>query len=188
MAFELERTLRRLKPQRRSKPLARRADSELPFVGVALRAGPPLLVDSTVYIDVLQGRSPDELDELIELRPCQHSAVCIAELTHAFGRLDPRHHGTAAALRSLADVIAAIPAHRLATPDEATWGEAGILGGLLFRLGGYGKGQERTCLNDALVYLQAMRLGCVLLTANIGDFDRLNQLMPDGRVMFYRTN
>ena len=64
-----------------------------------VRPGPPLLLDTAVYIDVLQGRSPPEVDELVRLRTCQHSAVCLAELTHAFGRLDPRHPGTAAAWR-----------------------------------------------------------------------------------------
>ena len=45
-------------------------------------AGPPVLLDATVYIDVLQGRSPQALDRLIEIRTCNHSAVCIAELVH----------------------------------------------------------------------------------------------------------
>lgn len=187
MPFELAATLRRLKPQRRVRPLPRRADGELQFVAGAARAGPPLLLDSTVYLDVLQGRSPAALDELIALRPCLHSTVCLAELTHAFGRLDPRHPGTASALAALAGVVEAIPPHRLTAPDSAVWGEAGVLGGLLFRLGGHAKGQERACLNDALIYLQARRLGCIVLTANIADFDRLNQIVMDGRILFYRS-
>ena len=85
------------------------------------------------------------------------------------------------------EVVEAIPPHRLTAPDSAVWGEAGVLGGLLFRLGGHAKGQERACLNDALIYLQARRLGCIVLTANIADFDRLNQLVPNGRVLFYRA-
>ena len=186
MPFELAATLRRLKPQRRTQPLSLRAGADLPLVHHATAAGPPLLLDSTVYIDVLQGRSPPEVDELIQLRPCHHSSVCLAELTHAFGRLDPRHQGTGAALRALAGVIAEIPRHRLSAPDMEVWGEAGILAGLMFRLGGYQKGQERACLNDALIYLQARKLGCVVLTANCRDFDIVHHLVPDGRVLFYR--
>lgn len=186
MAFDLRRAVRRIGPQRRTAPLPRRPDQELPFVDDAPPVGPPLLLDSTVYIDVLQGRAPRAVDTLVELRPCRHSAVCLAELTHAFGRLDPRHPGTATALRALQAVLGAIPAHRLTAPDVAIWGEAGVLGGLLFRLGGHAKGAEHRCLNDALIYLQARQQGCVLLSANIGDFDRLQQLVPDGRVLFYR--
>jgi len=38
---------------------------------------------------MFQGRSPVEVDRLITYRLCHHSAVCLSELTHAFGRLDP---------------------------------------------------------------------------------------------------
>lgn len=186
MAFDLDRALRRLKPQRlRGGLLRRRSDADLPFAG-APGPGPALLIDSTVYVDVLQGRSPPELDELIQLRACHHSAVCLAELTHAFGRLNPGHGGTARALRAIEGTIADIPRHRLGAPDTEAWGTAGVLTGLLFRQGGHSKGQEKECLNDALIYLQARTLGCAVLTANVRDFDFLNQLLPDGRVLFYR--
>jgi hypothetical protein len=35
--------------------------------------------------------------------------------------------------------------------------------------------------------LQAQKLGCTVLTANISDYDYLLQLIPAGRVLFYRT-
>ena len=57
---------------------------------------------------------------------------------------------------------------------------------MLFRLGSFKSGDERKCLNDALLYLQARRLGYEVLTRNVGDFDFLSQLVPDGRVLFYR--
>jgi predicted nucleic acid-binding protein len=186
LGFELERTLRRLKPQRRAKPLVRRPDDEVPLLAAEAGVGPPLLLDTTIYVDVLQGRSPPDVDELLRLRTCQHSAVCLAELTRAFGRLDPNHPGTAAALEVLAVTLGDIPAHRLAAPNVEVWGEAGVLAGLLFRLGGYQRGQERACLNDALIFLQARRLGCVLLSANLRDFDLLDQLLPGGRMLLYR--
>ena len=58
-----------------------------------------------------------------------------------------------------------------------------MLAGLLFRLGGYQRGQERACLNDALIFLQAQRLGCVLRSANVRDFDLLDQLRRGGRML-----
>jgi predicted nucleic acid-binding protein len=187
LVFELDATLRRLGAQRRAKPLARRAEDELPFVEAASASGPPLLLDSTVYIDILRGRAPLTVETLVERRFCHHSSVCLAELTHAFERLDPAHPGTAGSLAAIRKAIASIRPHRLSAPDTETWGAAGALAGLLFRLGGYGRGQERALLNDALVYLQARNLGCRLLTANAADFDLLHQLVPDGRILLYKT-
>lgn len=150
--------------------------------------GGPLLLDTTVYIDVLHGRTPDVVDMLLRMRVCQHSAVCLAELTHAFGRLDPRHPGTKGALREIAGVIRDIPSHRLHAPDRGLWGSAGMLAGLAFRLSGRpaGHGHERKLLNDALLHLQARSLGCTVLTRNVRDFDLLSQLVPEGRILLYR--
>jgi predicted nucleic acid-binding protein len=186
LSFDLRRALRRLKPERLVAPLAVRPDDELPFVQRNLRPGPELLLDAVVYIDTLQDRSPPEVDEITSLRICNHSAVCLAELTHAFGRLYPQHPETSNALSRISQMIAGIRSHRLTEPSPSVWGTAGILAGLAFRLGGYQKGQERKLLNDALVYLQALESGQVVLTRNVADFDRLNQLVPEGRVLFYR--
>jgi hypothetical protein len=86
----------------------------------------------------------------------------------------------------MAQTIRDIPAHRLSAPDAEMWGMGGILAGILFRLGQYAPGAERKCLNDALVYLQGRKLGWPVVTGNIRDFDFLNQLMPDGRILLYR--
>ena len=71
-------------------------------------------------------------------------------------------------------------------PDIETWGAAGILAGILFRLGSYTAGAERKCLNDALVFLQGCKLDWPILTGNVVDFDFLNQLVLDGRILLYR--
>ena len=67
---------------------------------------------------------------------------------------------------------------------------AGVLAGMAFRLRRLPKdqGHERKTLHDALLYLQARKLGCAVLTRNIGDFDLLNQLVPSGQVIFYRQD
>ena len=59
--------------------------------------------------------------------------------------------------------------------------EAGILAGLLFRLGGLRAGQELAALNDATLYLHALSQGQVILTRNLRDFDVLNQILLTGR-------
>lgn len=189
MAFDLERSLRALKPEKRTKPLERRADVALRWADDELPIGRPLLLDTCVYLDVLQGRSPDAVDALIAHRICHHSAVCLAELTHVFGRLDPGHAGTGAVLRAVRETIEDMPSHRLHAPDVAVWGQAGILAGELARLADLPKnaGRERRFLADALVFLQAGALGAAVLTANLRDFDLLAQLVPGIDVLFYRA-
>ncbi len=186
MGFDFDATLRWLKPQRVLRPLSPRPDDELPWIDDLPPVGSAVLLDTTVYIDTLQGRSPGALDAFIRLRTCNHSSVCLAELTHAFGRLSPADPRTPAALKVIGQTIRDIPAHRLTAPGADIWGGGGILAGQLFRLGSYSRGLERKCLNDALVYLQGRALGWPVVTANVADFDYLNQLVPDGRILLYR--
>jgi hypothetical protein len=122
------------------------------------------------------------------MRVCNHSAVCLAELTNAFGRLAPSHPQTSATLDSITRTISGMRPHRIHEPSQSAWGTAGILAGLAFRLGAYQAGQERKLLNDALVFVQGLENGQTVLTGNIGDFDILNQLVPDGRMLYYRRD
>jgi predicted nucleic acid-binding protein len=183
--FDLRRSLRRIKPHRFTHRLGRRLRGELPFVPAEPVAGGELLLDTCVYIDVLQGKTPAEVDALLELRTSNHLAVCVAELTHCFGRLDPRHPGTEAACRAVAQAVAAIPPYRLEAASENVVIEAGILAGLVFRLCGLQSGGEVAVLNDAIVYLHAMANGLAVLTRNVRDFDVMNQILPGGRILFY---
>ena len=185
MTFDLRRALRRIKPHRFTQPFQRRSRAELPFVTADARFGGELLLDTSVYIDVLQGRTSAEVDALLRLRTVNHLSVCVAELTHGFGRLDPRHAGTEAILSAVASTVAAIPPHRLETANETVVIEAGILAGLLFRLSGLQHGREVAAMNDAIVYLHAMANGLTVLTRNLRDFDVLNQILPEGRILFY---
>lgn len=189
MKFDLSEALRSLNPQKYTGTLERRADDDLPWVADEPAIGGPVFLDTSVYLDVLQGRSPAELDTLLTYRPCHHSAVCLSELTHAFGRLDPKHASTKAVLETIRATAEDIPDHRLHAPDAAIWGQAGVLAGLLFRLTNLpkGEGHERRFVNDALVFLQARQLGASVLTGNVRDFDFLSQILPAGRIILYRT-
>jgi predicted nucleic acid-binding protein len=183
--FDLRRSLRRIKPHRFTHPLPRRPREELPFVRETPEPGRDLLLDTCVYIDVLQGNTPAEVDALLELRTSNHLAVCVAELTHGFGRLDPRHPGTDQVSRTIARAVAAIPSHRLEAATADVVIEAGILAGLVFRLCGLQPGREIAALNDAILYLHAMANGQTVLTRNVWDFDVMNQILPNGRILFY---
>lgn len=184
MSFDLARALRRLRPQRQAPGISRRPDDDLPILVAPAGPGPELLLDSCVYIDVLQGHSPPAVDSLLGLRIINHSTVALSELTHLFGRLDPAHPMTRSVLDQLSGVIDDMPAHRLSRPSARAAGEAGMLAGLTTRLSSRAPGTE--LLNDALLLLQAAETGCTLLTRNLADFDPLQQLWPQGSVLFYR--
>ena len=186
MSFDLQRAERALKPPVRGA-LRARPETELRWAEDEAKAGPPLLIDTTVYLDALQGRTSAAVDDLLRYRSIFHSAVCLAELTHACGGLAPAHPGTRTALAALSGALDDIPRHRLFAPDTDLWGKAGMLAGKALRLGRIppGQGRERRLLNDSLIYLQARKVGSAVLTRNVRDFDLLEQLVPSGTVIFY---
>jgi hypothetical protein len=51
-------SLGRSKPDKRNKPLQRRADSALEFIETTTNRPANLLYDTTVYVDILQDRFP----------------------------------------------------------------------------------------------------------------------------------
>jgi hypothetical protein len=181
--FDAARRWARFDPQ---KTLTRRPDDELPFVAEELIGGQALLLDTCVYIDQMQDRSPDILDRLIEGRQVNHSTVAVQELMHTVGVLDPKDARTAAVIREIRRLIRAMPAHRIFAPEPDILGKAALLSGMLCRLQGYASDASLRALQDCVLFLQAQKLGFIVLTANVSDYDYLLQLIPVGRVFFYR--
>ena len=181
--FDAARRWARLDPQ---KTLARRDDQELPFVDADQIGGQGLLLDTCVYIDQMQNRSPQVLDDLIAHRQVNHSAVAIQELMHKVGVLNPSDVRTAAVTAEIGKQIRAMPPHRIFTPDIEVLGRAALLSGILCRLQGYEKDGKLRALQDCVLFLQAQKLGLIVLTANLSDYDMLLQLIPTGRALFYR--
>jgi hypothetical protein len=184
-AFSFDASVRwaRFDPQR---TLPRRPDTDLPFIGEQAEAGQELLLDTCVYIDGLQGRAPDAVADLLKIRRSNHSTVAVQELMHTVGVLDPAHSGTKSVVRQIGTVIGGMPTHRIFTPDADVLGRAAHLSGILCRLQGYRKDARLRALQDSVLFLQAQKLGLSILTANVSDFDYLLQLIPAGRVLFYR--
>lgn len=181
--FEAARRWARFDPQR---TLARRSDDELPFVDPGLIGGQGLLLDTSVYIDQMQARAPRILDDLIAQRQVNHSTVAIQELMHTVGVLDPSDPRTAPAIDVIGRQIRAMPPHRIFAPDAEVLGRAALLSGMLCRLQGYEKDGRLRALQDCVLFLQAQKLGLVVLTANVADYDLLLQLVPTGRALLYR--
>jgi hypothetical protein len=166
--FDAARRWARFDPQH---TLARRSDSELPFIGEDAIGGQELLLDTCVYVDQLADRSPSILDDLVERRRTNHSTVAIQELMHAVGTLDPADARTPIAIARIRGAIQA---------------RAALLSGMVCRLQGYAADRRLRALQDCVLFLQAQKLGLAVLTANIADFDILLQLIPSGRALLYR--
>jgi predicted nucleic acid-binding protein len=181
--FDAARRWARFDPQR---TLARRRHEELPFVNASLIGGQALLLDTCVYIDQMQDRSPQALDDLIAHRQVNHSAVAIQELMHSVGALNPTDARTAGAIVEIGKQIRAIPRHRIFAPDIEVLARAALLSGIVCRLQGYEKDAKLRVLQDCVLFLQAQKLGLVVLSANVSDYDILLQLIPTGRALFYR--
>ena len=181
---DARRTLRRLKPSERRASLQYRQRSELPFIADTSSV-PKLLLDTTVYIDELQGKLPRDVELAIRSASLWHSTVTECELSALAGLLNPNHPDTPHAIDQVLASIEQRPSHRIVNPDREVWRDAGILAGLLARVQQYGKAEQRKTLNDALIFLSATRAGLTVLTRNISDFDLLMQLARDGKVLFY---
>lgn len=182
--FDAARRWARFDPQR---ALARRSDNELPFVNPNSIGGQGLLLDTSVYIDQMQDRSPRILYDLIAQRQVNHSTVAIQELMHTVGALNPSDARTATVIDVIGKQIRGMPPHRIFAPDTDVLGRVALLSGILCRLQGYEKDGKLRAHQDCVLFLQAQKLGLVVLTANVGDYDILLQLIPTGRALFYRS-
>ena len=185
MSSDLANLLRRIKPEKRVTALKPRSLSGLAFLGRTSGLPPKLLYDTTVYIDILQGRFPRDAEVFLRAADAWHSTVTAAELVAAIGLLQPEHPATPNAVKQMVAAIERRPAHRTIIPDREMWLEAGALSGLLARLQNYGAADRRRALNDALLFATARKHGLTVLTRNTKDFDLLQQLEPSCGVLFY---
>lgn len=186
MSSEFKATLRRLKPERRISQLRPRDESALDFIDSTSKKPRKLLYDTTVYIDILQNRFPQDGELVLRAAEAWHSPVTEAELSAAIGLLDPTRPETGEIVEQIAAVIERRSSYRTIVPDPEIWREAGILSGTLARVQSYGRDQRRRALNDALLFASARKHGCMVLTRNVVDFDLLQQLDPSGRVLYYK--
>ncbi len=124
--FDAARRWARLDPL---TTLARRSTGELPFVDPGAIGGQGLLLDTCVYIDQMQDRSPQVLDDLVAQRQVNHSTVAIQELMHTVGVLNPSDTRTAGVIAEIGKQIKAMPPHRIFAPDIDILGRAALLSG-----------------------------------------------------------
>lgn len=164
-----------------------RSRDRLAYVDDATAAGGPLLLDTGVYIHQLKGKTPALLDGLVEVRQVNHSIVAMQEMLHTIGVLDPADARTKTNVAVIRDLLDGIPSHRLHVPSRQAMADAAVHAGILCRLNGYARDRRMKALHDCTLFLQARDLGCTLLSANVVDFDILQQLGPEVRVLFYEA-
>lgn len=142
------------------------------------------MLDTCVMIDQLQGRLPEAIEHRILARVIIHSPIVIGEMSFLIGRLDPQHPGTSEAVARITDLLRAIPEHRILDLKPEDIAKGNILAGSMARLMGHSRESRRKVQSDAVLAAHATRLGCLLITRNVADFDRLSQLEPRLRVAF----
>lgn len=187
MSSDFEKSLRRLKPEKHRHQFRPRGEAELIFFGLRGDRPRSVMYDTTVYIDILQGRFPEGGEALLRAADAWHSTVAENELASTCALLNPAHPNTPAIIKQIAAIVENISPYRSLAPDREIWREAGLLTGTIARLQGTSKSERHRIMNDALIFATARKHGHSVLTRNITDFDLLHQLDPSGRVVFYRV-
>lgn len=185
--MDIHRILRRCRTALDQTALPLRDIADLDLFENAEVVGERVLLDTCVIIDQLQGRLPEEIEDRILARTIVHSPIVLGEISFLIGRLDPGHPDTAAAANRITSLLNEIPDHRIMPliPEDMVRGN--IFAGSMSRILGYPKEARRKAQSDAVLAAQASRLGCLLVTRNVADFDRLAQLEPRLRVAFYEV-
>ncbi|HVC62018.1 MAG TPA: hypothetical protein VND19_16855 [Acetobacteraceae bacterium] len=110
-----------------------------------------------------------------------HCTVCLGEITVGLADRDVSAPRWPEERQYWEGLFAKLPRTRTYAPDAETSAAAGLLAGMLTRVQGFQAYQRNDALNDALIYLTALKQGVPVLTENRRDFDWLQQLVPRGR-------
>ena len=186
LSIDVVAPLRRIKPEKRLAQLTLRPPGALNSAeDVAGSGRAVLLLDTNVYIRSAAGTLPAAASALVDGGLVFHCSVCVAELTTGIANANPAHPEWAVMRDHYVDLIATFSETRLLTPDRDTWAEAGLIAGALARTQNYQRHQRKECLNDALIYLTAAKIGLPVLTANRAEFDLIQQLAPRGHFIHF---
>ena len=149
-------------------------------------SGRALLVpDTNVYIRAAAGTLPALVQDLVERALLFHCSVCLGELATGIANANPSVPSWSALRDHYLELFDSIPSARLLNPDAQVWTDAGVVAGVLARTQGFQKHQRKECLNDALIYLTAVKAGLPVLTADNHQFDLIQQLAPEGQFIHF---
>jgi predicted nucleic acid-binding protein len=182
MSVDLAGLIRRHKPEQRLQALHYRKRVDLPaFSDLDVRSGAGLLLDTNIYIFAAAGTLAPRHKDKLERVPQHHCTVCLGEIAVGLANRDVTAATWPLERRYWENLFNRLPRTRTHTPDAETWSAAGVLAGILARLQGFQPYQRKDALNDALIFLTALKRGLPVLTDNRKDFDLLQQLVPRGR-------
>ncbi|WP_394415291.1 type II toxin-antitoxin system VapC family toxin [Sulfitobacter sp. 1A12126] len=184
--MNIRKVLRATRAARKTRSLPTRTDLDLLFMEGLPVAGGAIMLDACVYIDQLQGKLPVAVEARITARSIFHSSVALSEICFPFGRLNPADPRTSSALATIEALIDAIPQRRILPVSPTAQARGAILAGVMARELGFDEGQRRKCLMDAMLAAHSVEEQLTLVTRNVADFDRLSQLEPKLKVVFYR--
>jgi predicted nucleic acid-binding protein len=182
MSVDLAALIRRHKPEQRLKTLRYRKRAALAsFSDLDVRSETEVLLDTGIYIFAAAGTLTGLRRDKLELVLQHHCTVCLGEIAVGLANRNVAASTWLAERMYWQDLFDSLPKNRTHTPDAEIWTAAGILAGTLARLQKYQPHQRKDVLNDALIYLTALKRGLPVLTDNRKDFDLLQQLVPAGR-------
>lgn len=181
MGVDLAALVRRYKPEQRQQTLRYRKRTDLPaFADLDARSDPDVMLDTNIYIFAAAGRLSTQIKATLESVLQHHCTVCLGEIAVGLANRDVTSATWRGEREYWEGLFARLPKSRTYTPDAEIWSAAGILAGTLARVQRFQPHQRKDALNDALIYLTALKRGVPVLTDNAKDFDMLQQLVPEG--------
>lgn len=182
MGVDLAALIRQHKPERKLRPLTYRRRADLPaFAALDIRYQPELMLDTNIYIRAAAGTLTEPNQDKLDRSLQHHCTVCLGEIAVGLANRDVTAPTWPSERSFWEKLFAALPRNRTHAPDAEIWSAAGVLAGTLARLQGFQPHQRKDALNDALIYLTAIKRGIPVLTDNHTDFDLLQQFVPSGR-------
>jgi predicted nucleic acid-binding protein len=181
VSIDLADLIRRRKPEKKLQPLKARDRGALQqFKDLRVRSDTKLLLDTGIYISQAAGRLTGDQTEKLARVAQHHCTVCLGEIAVGLANRNVTALSWPDERNFWVEYFAKLPRNRTYAPDAEIWIEAGILAGTLTRLQGFRPHQRKDALNDALIFLTALKHGMPVLTENRRDFDWLQQLGPCG--------
>jgi hypothetical protein len=183
-AVDLADALRSIKPEKRTEQMTvRPVGARVMASSVPIRST-VLVPDTCAYIHAAGGNLPPPAKALLGAAIQYHAAASLGEIAAGIGNMSSTRRDYVAVRQHYSNLMAAIPAGRVLVSNERDWIEAGLLAGAVARCQNFQPLQRKELLNDALIYVCATRSGLPILT-NDDDFDLLQQIRPQGTVIFY---
>jgi predicted nucleic acid-binding protein len=186
LTIDFPASLRPIKPEKKTAQRVPRApEALLAAAELATNGRAAIVLDTNVYVRSAAGTLPVAAATLVDRGLLFHCSVCVSELASGIANANPSHPAWNKLRNYYSALIATFPPTRLLTPDPQIWLEAGLIAGTLARTQNFQPYRRKECLNDALIFLTAAKVGLPVLTANRDEFDLIYQLAPHGRFVHF---